>query len=169
MADAAFGAGEAVGNVPHDDPDSGNPLKGGGRADFTRPTEISADGDRVNAWFDRYGRQVVIPWGDPGTTPPDVSTLTTTSNAALIAAPGANLAIVVVSILVTNMSATLTRVDIKDNTTIRVQGAAAADGGGYMWHGRPFKLATNVALNGALSVAVTDVRVTTSYYIEESP
>lgn len=48
----------AVGNVAHDAVDSGNPAKIGGKAATGVPTAV-ADADRVNAWFDEYGRQVV--------------------------------------------------------------------------------------------------------------
>lgn len=48
----------AVGNVAHDAPDSGNPTKIGGKAETTVPTPV-ADADRVDAWLDEYGRQVI--------------------------------------------------------------------------------------------------------------
>jgi hypothetical protein len=44
------------GNVVHDGVDSGNPLKIGGYAKAAAPTAVSADGDRVNAWFDLRGQ-----------------------------------------------------------------------------------------------------------------
>lgn len=46
------------GNVAHDSADSGGPVKIGGKAETTVPTAV-ADADRVDAWFDEYGRQVV--------------------------------------------------------------------------------------------------------------
>lgn len=45
------------GAIPHDDPDSGNPNKIGGKAETTQPTAV-ADADRVNAFFDEFGRLV---------------------------------------------------------------------------------------------------------------
>ena len=53
------------GTVAHDAADSGNPVKFGGKAGVTRPSAV-ADGDRVNAWLDEYGRQVVSlgAWGE---------------------------------------------------------------------------------------------------------
>ena len=47
-----------TGTVAHDGIDSGNPQKIGGIADDTLPTAVG-DLDRVNAWFDRHGRQHV--------------------------------------------------------------------------------------------------------------
>ena len=46
------------GTVAHDGIDSGNPQKIGGIADDTLPAAVG-DLDRVNAWFDRHGRQHV--------------------------------------------------------------------------------------------------------------
>lgn len=50
----------ATGNIAHDGVDAGNPLKIGGYASGTAPAAISADGDRVNAWFDATGRMAVF-------------------------------------------------------------------------------------------------------------
>lgn len=47
-----------IGDVAHDAADSGAPLKLGGYAAATAPSAVSS-GDRVNAWFDNYGRLVV--------------------------------------------------------------------------------------------------------------
>lgn len=47
-----------AGGVAHDGIDSGNPLKIGGKATTGNTTPV-ADADRVNAWFDEFGRQVV--------------------------------------------------------------------------------------------------------------
>lgn len=45
----------AANDVAHDAADTGNPVKIGGRADSTEPADVSADGDRVNAWFNPTG------------------------------------------------------------------------------------------------------------------
>ena len=51
-----------VGDVAHDAADSGNPVKIGGKAanHGSLPTAV-ADADRVDARFDRYGNQFVVP------------------------------------------------------------------------------------------------------------
>lgn len=51
------------GDVAHDAVDAGEPVKIGGYAKAAAPTDVSADGDRVNAWFDLAGRLQV---GDGG-------------------------------------------------------------------------------------------------------
>lgn len=48
-----------VGNVAHDAVDSGAPMKVGGYAKAAAPTDVSADADRVNAWFLLNGAQAV--------------------------------------------------------------------------------------------------------------
>lgn len=58
MADIQRGVGEVTGNVDHDEIDSGNPVKFGGKASTSKPTAV-ADQDRVDAFFDEFGRQHV--------------------------------------------------------------------------------------------------------------
>lgn len=47
-----------AGDVAHDAVDSGNPVKIGGKVSTSAPTIVS-NADRVDGWFDEYGRQVV--------------------------------------------------------------------------------------------------------------
>lgn len=51
-------ASNTSGDVAHDSPDSGNPVKIGFQAETTLPTAV-ATGDRTNGIADRYGRQMV--------------------------------------------------------------------------------------------------------------
>jgi len=53
------------GNVAHDDVDTGYPIKMGGKASTTKPSAV-ANGDRVNAYLDEYGRPHVF--NESGTT-----------------------------------------------------------------------------------------------------
>jgi len=53
-----YNVGVVQGGVANDAADSGNPIKIGGRAETTIPAAV-ADGDRVNAWFDEYGRTII--------------------------------------------------------------------------------------------------------------
>lgn len=61
-------ATEINGDVAHDAADSGNPVKVGGKAATSTPAAVS-NGDRVNAYFDEYGRLVVkaVPVDSSGT------------------------------------------------------------------------------------------------------
>lgn len=54
------GASTAELGLPaHDSPDAGSPLKIGGKARTTEPSDVSAAADRVDAYFDMKGRQIV--------------------------------------------------------------------------------------------------------------
>jgi hypothetical protein len=55
------------GNVAHDAADAGNPIKIGGAATDSFPTQVTA-GDRVNAWFDTHGRMGVFSHEPSGLT-----------------------------------------------------------------------------------------------------
>jgi hypothetical protein len=48
-----------AGNVAHDNADSGNPIKIGGKASTTVPSAVTPD-DRVNAWYTLNGAAVVV-------------------------------------------------------------------------------------------------------------
>lgn len=97
-----------------------------------------------------------------------VATLTTTGDAAIIAAPGTNKSILLRTVKSYNTSATLTRVDLKDGTTVFAYLAAAASGGGEVYHPDRRILTENTAFNGALSGAVTDVRISCEYVVVKS-
>ncbi len=60
---AASDGASVSGDVAHDGVDAGEPVKIGGYAKAAAPTDVSADGDRVNAWFDLAGRQAVFDGG----------------------------------------------------------------------------------------------------------
>lgn len=49
-----------LGNTAHDGASPGNPLLIGGYAKAAAPTDVSADGDAVNAWFLRNGAQATV-------------------------------------------------------------------------------------------------------------
>lgn len=69
VAETGLSAVEALavgGGTPHDAVDSGNPLKLGGKAVSTAPTAVAAN-DRVNAFFDLQGRQIVASKAATGT------------------------------------------------------------------------------------------------------
>ncbi len=57
---------QVVGTIAHDSIDSGNPVKIGGKAVSTAPAVVAAN-DRVDAFFDLQGRQVVTAKAATGT------------------------------------------------------------------------------------------------------
>jgi len=48
------------GDVAHDDPDSGKPVKIGGKGSSSAPSQVTAEGDRVDGWFGKNGQQAVM-------------------------------------------------------------------------------------------------------------
>lgn len=76
-----------AGDVAHDAGDSGNPVKIGGRANSAATfTNFVTDGDRVNAAFDRYGRQLVA-FTDPAQQKSFNQSYTTTQTGANMCSP----------------------------------------------------------------------------------
>ena len=67
LLSGAVTLGEIAGDIAHDALDSGKPIKIGGK--YTASTVAVADGDRVNALFDAYGRLRVL--NDYGLNPAD--------------------------------------------------------------------------------------------------
>lgn len=64
------------GNVAHDAADSGNPVKIGGKASSVTPTAVTAS-DRVDAYFNTFGEQVIAALGTQNLT--DASALNVNS------------------------------------------------------------------------------------------
>ncbi len=71
--DAELVFGVIVGNEMHDDPDSQGPVKIGGKAATSTPAAVSA-GDRVDSYFDEFGRQAVFDGGASLTVDAPVAT-----------------------------------------------------------------------------------------------
>jgi hypothetical protein len=155
------------GNVAHDAPDSGNPLKIGFRARTSDITAVAND-DRTDGIADKIGRQVVAPYALPeeeakGTTGDIVDTTSTQVIAAV-----ASQKLYITSITVSNMSDTvMTRVDIQDGSggTVIWQGPAAMNGGGFTQE-FPMPISTTAG-NGLFAVCGTTgalVRVSAAGY-----
>ncbi len=80
--DAAGVVGAVQGGTAHDAADAGNPLKIGGKAASSKPAAVTA-GDRVDAYFDLYGRQHVYDEGGGGVSGGGFSTYTFTPTNSL--------------------------------------------------------------------------------------
>lgn len=123
-----------VGNIAHDSADSGAPIKFGGRARTTEIAAVATD-DRVDAIFDKVGKQVTLPYALPENfvSGAITSAMTGTTSTSLIAAPGGSLRNYLTTIVVSNAHATVgTDVAIQDGnggTTIMTIPAAAVYGG----------------------------------------
>lgn len=151
-----------TGQVAHDAVDAGNPLKVGGQARTTNPAAV-ADGDRVNAMFDKLGRQVVVNQQCRDLVTTNNITLTGTTETTLLAAGGAGVFHDVTMLVMSNSSGTAVRVDIRDTTggTVLLSMFLAANGGGAVMPFQPpmNQAAANTNWTAQLSAAVTDVRI----------
>jgi hypothetical protein len=152
---------DVVGNVAHGSADSGDPLKIGGKASTSRPTAVS-NAQRVNAWFEEYGRLVVADMV------PDWATgaykLVNSSGAAwdtIKAAPGANLALVITTFTAINTSTTSGRLLVRDSTPSQFWEIPLAieDGGQAIPITRAIILGTNKSLQAQVSAAGMTVYV----------
>ena len=156
------------GDVAHDSPDSGNPLKIGARA---RSSEIAAvaNNDRSDLICDLAGKQIILPYSNPENFVSGcISTaMTATTSTLLIAAPAAGLRNYITQLTVSNSHATVgTDVLIQDGsggTTIMVVPAAATYGGAAITFPTPLRqptaatglYAANVTTGSAIKVSVS--------------
>jgi hypothetical protein len=121
----------AGGNVAHDAADSGNPVKVGGKARTTNPTAV-ADADRADLFMDDVGRPVVLLNQCRDLTAVQQTTITSsTSETTIVSAAGAGVFADLLSLTITNSSATALIVTLKDATAGTTRGiyALAANGG----------------------------------------
>lgn len=142
------------------------------RVKFSSSAAI-ADNTVTMSWADRFGRQVVIN-NHPALLPsashgPKTVTLSTSTNAALVAAPGASNSIYVTALTITNGSATLTRADAYTGTGTAAPEVAqylAASGGGFtMKFDPPWQISANTALNARVKPNVSQALATIHFYV----
>lgn len=123
-----------LGNVAHDAVDSGAPIKTGGRARTTEIAAVATD-DRVDAIFDKVGKQVTLPYALSENFVSGVITvaMTGTTSTSLVAAPAAGLRNYITTIVVSNAHATVgTDMIVQDGSggaTLMTIPAAAVYGG----------------------------------------
>lgn len=165
MADISHGADPVGGDTPHDAVDSGRPIKIGGKSKSVLPTAVSA-GNRVDAWFDRYGRLVVLPGHTQYSDPVSVAATASGTTTVIANVASSNLYICTAQIL--NAASTTISVALKEGSNVRWRGTLAANGGGanIFFGPKGWKLSTNTALNVEL-FAAGDIRVNiTEHYVE---
>jgi len=155
--------------VAEDAPDGGNPVKVGGKAvlmDGTVPPDlVSAEGDRTNMQTDMYGRQLV------DTSHPFAWSATDANAAAegpteLKAAPGANLALYITDIIVSNGAVAGSIIFLHTTagaTTIIQPLYFGINSGSHMALKTPIKLPTNVNF-GYTSTTMTTHSITVLGY-----
>jgi hypothetical protein len=156
-----------AGTVAHDGADSGNPVKVGGYATSSERTAV-ASGDRADFITDLVGKQIVLPFANPENfvSGAQTTSMTGTSDTEVIAAQGAGVRLYITTVVVTNGHATVgTYVNLKDGTTTKASGYAAAAGGGFSVHfNPPLRLTANTAFNAANATTGSDTRVFATGY-----
>ncbi len=105
------------GDVAAGSSDAGSPVKTGGVARTTNPTAVS-DGQRVNAQFDKVGRQVIVSNSCRELTGDQSTTITSsTAETAIVTAGGAGIFLDLTSLTITNSNATTdTTVTLRPST-----------------------------------------------------
>lgn len=155
---------EVQGDVADDIAAAGNPVQIGVIARNVDRTAV-ANADISYALGDLLGKQVVLPYAVPELFVSGLATLTGTGDTSVIGAGGAGVRNYITSLSASNTSATATRVDFKDGTTIQVSFYVAASGGGAAQSFPvPLRGTANTAFQAALSAGVTDVRVSAQGY-----
>ncbi len=122
------------GDVAHDAVDSGNPQKIGGQARTTNPTAVS-DADRVNAIFDKSGKQIAVAAIREMTGHQQTQLSNTTSETTVVTAGGAGVFHDLYGLILANTGSTATTVSVRDATagTVRaVIEVPAGDTRGFM-------------------------------------
>lgn len=100
----------AAGDVAHDSPDSGNPVKIGFQAETVLPAAVT-NGDRVNGTADQFGRQLITHIS-PGMQTWKSANYTTSQTGAAIWTPGAGKTIAITYLAVSSYATTTGRVII---------------------------------------------------------
>jgi hypothetical protein len=163
------------GLAAHDAAVAGNPVLVGFYADNTETSPVSADGDAVRGWADRFGRQVVVEGHPPdaagaGTHGPYTENQTASGDQELIAAPGASTSIHVTGFWASNQGSSKNRVSLREGAagTERYKGTLAADGGGVTRDKIMWVLPANTALTGNLGAA-GDVDWNIDFFVAPTP
>lgn len=168
QAVSSAGAAKVEGGAAHDAAVAGAPMLVGLEARTAVGTAVQS-GDAVRALADVFGKQVFLLGALHEEQSNGVANFTNTTAADVIAAAGSGVKIAVTSILVTNAHATVgTKVSIRDGTTAKITGYAAAAGGGFAHNsgGRPLFIGTaNTAITAICGTTGADVDVSISGYL----
>jgi hypothetical protein len=124
-------------------------------------TFLKRNGDTL-----RIGRDTPVPTTPGGGATAARVNLTDTSQQTLVAAPTGGQSIYVYHLAGSNEGGSLTRIDVKEASTVRWSFALAASGGGFAQPlARAWKLPANTALTVQQSAAVSSY-VTVIYEVE---
>lgn len=153
-----------AGDVAHDGVDSGNPVKIGAQARQTNPTAV-ADADRVNLTADDLGRQVVVLSQVRDLVTHQHTQIASSSAETTIGTAVASTFLDLVSLVITNQTATAVNCTIKDSTagTTRMIIALPASGGAVMNFPVPVPQAT---VNNNWTCTLSSAAVTVNIFAQ---
>lgn len=162
MADISVHRTNVEGQVAHDDAIAGNPLVIGGVASLNEPAVVSADGDAVQAWFDRFGRSVIVLGHSNPETPVTVNA-TATGDTVVLAAPGASVSFHIITMILSNVANQDIEVFLQETASaVNRFGIMLASGGGGVqipFGSRGWKLTANTGLDINIPTGTPDVHV----------
>lgn len=166
VTNAGTFAVQAAGDVAHDSVDSGSPVKIGGQARTTNPTAV-ADADRSNFITDKLGKQVVV-GSIRDLKGVQQTTITSSTTETTIVTAVASTFLDLYGLILTNTSATATKVTIKDataGTTRAVIQVPAGDTRGFMLNESAgiAQSATNNNWTATCGTSVASLEVTALY------
>ena len=158
---------KSVGDVAHDSVDSGNPQKIGGMARTTNPTAV-ADGDRVNAIFDKLGKQVVVGAVRDLKAVQKTTITSSTSETTIVTAAGASVFADLYLLTIANTSATACNVTIKDATAGTTRMILAVPAGQTVGFSLPvdsaiIQASANNDWTATCSASVASIEITAGY------
>lgn len=139
-----------AGEVAAGSTDSGNPQKIGGVAKTANPTAVT-DGQRVNAMFDKLGKQVVVLSPRELRKSQQTALTSTTTETTIVAAGAAGVFNDLYGLIISNSSASAATVTIRDGTGGTIKGVFTVPAGGFI---APIQLTAGDAMSQA-SAATT--------------
>lgn len=156
------GAGMVSGDTASGSSDAGNPLKIGGIGLTALPTPVSTT-QRVSAMLDKFGRQIVLPITIRDLVGTQTTTISASTAETTIVTQAASVFNDLLLLVISNTSATATRIDFRDTTGGSVLfslEAPATDTRGFSLGGVAIPQTTvNTNWTAQSSASVTDLRI----------
>lgn len=138
-----------------------NPVTIGGQGKTSLPTAVS-DGQVVNATLDKFGRQIVLPYGFRDLFGSQTTTITSSTSETTIVTAAASTFNDLTALIAINTSATATRIDFRNTTAGSVIFALYVPAGetrGIAWNAPAPQASVNTNWTATCGTSVSDVRI----------
>lgn len=151
-------ANQVQGNAAHDAADTGNPVKAGNKATASLSgVTLVAAGDRTDAYAGVDGVPIVRPHTNLEDIVSGNASNTDGTSTAVIAAQGSGVKTYITDVTITNTSASMVYVELKDGTSVKWTFPVPASGGVTHRFSCPLGGTANTAWNFDPSAAATTV------------